>query len=170
MMSEGRVIMELWDAYDDNLNRIDGMTLVRGEEVPDGVFHLVCEIIVRHTDGTYLLMQRDLRKYLGGMWEASAGGSALKGEDPLTCAMRELSEETGIKADKLTEVGRILHPLRRSIYVDYLCETDIDKTAVVLQEGETVAYKWVTAAELRSMTRKELASERILDFIDDLKW
>ncbi|MCR4727728.1 MAG: NUDIX domain-containing protein, partial [Lachnospiraceae bacterium] len=107
-MSEGRVIMELWDAYDSKLNRIDGMTLVRGEEVPDGVFHLVCEIIVRHTDGTYLLMQRDLQKYLGGMWEASAGGSALKGEDPLSCAMRELSEETGIKADKLTEVGRIL--------------------------------------------------------------
>lgn len=48
--------MELWDAYDEKLNKIEGMTLVRGEEVPDGVFHLVCEIIVRHTDGTYLLI------------------------------------------------------------------------------------------------------------------
>ena len=54
--------MELWDAYDEKLNKIEGMTLVRGEEVPDGVFHLVCEIIVRHTDGTYLLMQRDPQK------------------------------------------------------------------------------------------------------------
>ena len=63
--------MEIWDAYDEKLNKIEGMTLVRGEEVPDGVFHLVCEIIVKHTDGTYLLMQRDPRKHLGGMWEAT---------------------------------------------------------------------------------------------------
>ena len=101
-------MMELWDAYDEILNKFEGMTLVRGEEGPDGVFNLVCEIIVRHTDGTYLLMQRDPQKHLGGMWEATAGGSALQGEDPITCALRELSEETGIKADKLTEVGRVL--------------------------------------------------------------
>ena len=43
--------MEIWDAYDEKLNKIEGMTLVRGEEVPDGVFHLVCEIIVKHADG-----------------------------------------------------------------------------------------------------------------------
>ena len=47
--------MELWDAYDESFNKIDGMTLIRGEEIPDGVFHLVSEIIVKHTDGTYLL-------------------------------------------------------------------------------------------------------------------
>ena len=93
--------MELWDAYDEKLNKIEGKTLVRGEDVPDGVFHLVCEIIVRHADGTYLLMQRDHRKHLGGMWEATAGGSALQGEDPLTCALRELFEETGIEIENL---------------------------------------------------------------------
>ena len=49
--------MELWDAYDEKLNKIDGMTLIRGEEVPVGVFHLVCDSIVRHADGTYLLMR-----------------------------------------------------------------------------------------------------------------
>lgn len=161
--------MEVWDAYDEKLNKIEGMTLVRGEEVPDGVFHLVCEIIVKHTDGTYLLMQRDPGKHLDGMWEATAGGSALQGEDPMSCALRELSEETGIKADKLTEVGRVLHHLHKSIYVDYLCETDADKTSVVLQEGETSAYKWVTAEELRLMPRNELATMRMLNLIKDLK-
>ena len=30
---------------------------------------MVCEIIVRHIDGSYLIMQRDKRKHLGGMWE-----------------------------------------------------------------------------------------------------
>ena len=161
--------MELWDAYDENFNKIDGMTLIRGEEIPDGVFHLVSEIIVKHTDGTYLLMQRDSRKHLGGMWEATAGGSALQGEDPLTSAFRELSEETGIKANKLTEVGRVLHHLHKTIYVDYLCETGVDKNSVALQEGETSAYKWVTAEELRLMQRSELATQRMLNFIEELK-
>lgn len=68
--------------------------MVRGEKIPKGLYHLVSEIIVRHQDGTYLLTQRDERKDFGGMWEATAGGSALKGESPLDCAKRELYEET----------------------------------------------------------------------------
>lgn len=60
--------MELWDAYDRDFKKIQGVTLVRGEVIPEGFFHLVCEIIVRHIDGSYLIMQRDKRKHLGGMW------------------------------------------------------------------------------------------------------
>ena len=41
-------------------------------------------------------MQRDLRKYHGGEWEVSAGGSALQDENGLEAAIRELKEETGI--------------------------------------------------------------------------
>ena len=37
---------ELWDAYDNKFNRIKDMTLVRGEPLPAGVYHLVCDIIV----------------------------------------------------------------------------------------------------------------------------
>lgn len=33
--------MELWDAYDRELNKLGGVTLVRGEKVPDGMYHLV---------------------------------------------------------------------------------------------------------------------------------
>lgn len=56
--------MELWDAYDEGLNKIDGSVLVRGEQIPNECFHLVCEIIVKHKDGSYLIMQRDKRKHL----------------------------------------------------------------------------------------------------------
>ena len=161
--------MELWDAYDEKCNRIAGLTLIRGESLPEGVFHLVCEILVKHTDGTYLLMQRDPSKHLGGMWEATAGGSALQGEDPLTCAIRELREETGIVSDRLIEVGRVLHYGHQTYYVDYLCETAVDKNSVLLQEGETSAYKWVTREELRGMSRDEIATQRILNFIEELR-
>ena len=161
--------MEIWDAYDAKLNKLDGVTLIRGKEIPEGMFHLCSEIIVRHKDGTYLIMQRDARKHLGGMWEATAGGSALQGEDPLTCAQRELCEETGISSKDLIEIGRVLHHGHKTYYVDYLCVTDADKNSVVLQEGETSAFKWVTADELRNMSRDELATQRQLNFIEELK-
>lgn len=160
--------MELWDAYDAHLNVIAGQVLVRGEKIPKGVYHLVSEVIVRHQDGTYLLTQRNPRKNLGGMWEATAGGSALQGESPLECVKRELREETGILTDDFIEVGRVLHQRHQTYYVNYLCHTDIDKDSIVLQEGETSAYKWVTAEELRQMSREELATQRIQNFIEEL--
>ena len=60
--------MEVWDAYDKDFSKISNVTLIREKPIPDGLFHLVCDIIVKHNDGSYLLMQRDKRKHFGGMW------------------------------------------------------------------------------------------------------
>ena len=161
--------MELWDAYDSNFNKIENKTLVRGDQIPDGLFHLVCDIIVKHIDGTYLLMQRDSRKHFGGMWEATAGGSALLGESPLECAIRELKEETGIISNELSKVGMVISSDTHSIYVEFLCITDWQKNEIVLQDGETSDYKWVSREELLSMKNSELVTERMQKFIDELK-
>ena len=64
---------------------------------------------MKHTDGTYLLMQRDYKKQFGGKWELTAGGSALQGESPLECAIRELREETGIVCSDLKDLKRVVH-------------------------------------------------------------
>ena len=159
--------MELWDAYDDKMNLIPGVRLIRGEPIPVGFYHLVCDVIVKHTDGTYLLMQRDPCKSFGGMWEATAGGSALQNESPLTCAFRELREETGIIANHLVEVGRVKSS--DTIYVEYLCVTDCRKDSVVLQPGETVAYRWVSKNELAEMDKSDLLTERMQDFLAELQ-
>ncbi|MDE7390731.1 MAG: NUDIX hydrolase [Lachnospiraceae bacterium] len=161
--------MELWDAYDEDLNKIKNMALIRGERIPNGIFHLVCDIIVKHTDESYLLMQRDSRKNFGGMWEATAGGSALQNETPLQCAIRELREETGIYAGDLIEVGRVIDYSNNSIYVEFLCITNCDKDSVTLQPGETVAYKWVSKDELVAMKKDELVTERMQKFIEELQ-
>lgn len=160
--------MELWDAYDAEFNKIEGVTLIRGEKIPDGMFHLVCDVIVRHIDGSYLIMQRDFRKHYGGMWEATAGGSALKGEVPLECAVRELKEETGIIAKDISEVGKESDPKTKSNYIEYLCVTDWNKNDITLQDGETVAYKWVSKEELISMKNDELVTERMQRYVSEL--
>lgn len=137
--------MEIWDAYLFN-GTLAGCDLVRGEPIPNGLCHLVSEILVRHTDGDYLLMQRDHRKpNYGGYFEATAGGSALKGEDAFCCARRELREETGIDSGTLTKIGRFVS--HDTIYENFLCVTDCKKGSVKLQEGETVSYKWISEAE-----------------------
>ena len=56
-------MIEIWDAYDRQFNRIENVKLIRGKPVPEGMYHLVCDIIVKHMDGTYLLMQRDFEKH-----------------------------------------------------------------------------------------------------------
>ena len=153
--------MEIWDAYNSDFEVIEGITLIRGEEksIPAGVYHLVCHVLVRHADGTYLLMQRDPNKPYPGMWEATAGGSALKGETPTECALRELREETGISATKLEEIRRFVWDPSHCVHIEYLCETDCDKDSILLQEGETVAYRWATADEVWQMKSDELLSE-----------
>ena len=160
--------MELWDAYDKDFNKIEGVVLKRKERIPEGVYHLVSDIIVRHRDGEYLIVQRDARKHFGGMWEATAGGSALQGEDAFACAVRELREETGIISDDLTEVGRVVSAENRSIYIEFLCITDCAKDSIVLQEGETSAYKWVSRDQLLAMRKDDLVTQRMQRFIDEL--
>lgn len=161
--------MEIWDAYNSHMEKIENKKLIRGEKIPDGLFHLVCEILVKHKDGTYLLMQRDLRKSFGGTWEATAGGSALAGETSFESAVRELYEETGIVAHELTELGRVVDNLTHSIYVEYLCDTNWNKENISLQEGETIAYKWVSRDELLDMCDSELITYRVQNYIDELK-
>ena len=70
------------------------------------------------------------------------GGSMEIDEQAEETARRELLEETGISAMDLMEIGR--YTSHDTIYYNYLCVTDCEKTSVSLQEGETVSYKWVS--------------------------
>ena len=159
---------ETWDAYDRDFNRVENRILTRGENIPKGMYHLVSEIIVRHTDGTYLIMQRDSSKMYGGTWELTAGGSALEGETPRSCAVRELQEETGIVSDNLREIGRFVNDDHHSLYVEHLCITDCNKHTIALQPGETSAYRWMSRKDLMEMSPDILISSRAMELMNKL--
>ncbi|MDE5892919.1 MAG: NUDIX hydrolase, partial [Acetatifactor sp.] len=83
-----------------------------------------------------------------GKWEIGAGVSAIKGESPLEGACRELREETGIEAaGNLQEIYRVVHRGHHAIYHGYLLVTDWPKNRIVLQEGETISYRWLSREE-----------------------
>ena len=148
--------METWDLYTAEGQRT-GMTMTRGEKVPEGYFHMVCDVLIRHTDGDYLLMLRSReKKVYPGRWESTCGGSALAGEDALTAALRELREETGIVLDHLEEMNSSVHWHFNSIHYSFLGITDCPKDSVTLQPGETEGYRWVSEAEFKEFVNSDI--------------
>lgn len=163
--------MEIWDAYKKDGN-LAGCDLIRGEPIPDGFCHLVCEVLVKHTDGSYLLMQRDFNKEdYPGMFEATSGGSALKGENPVNAAIRELKEETGIIANKLTQIHNP-YVKGKGLFYCFLCITDCEKTAITLQQDETISYKWLPKDDfIRFINSDECIpsqKERLISYIKSM--
>ena len=168
---------ELWDLYDRE-GRRTGEIFERGfgtyENIPQGRFHLVSDILVRNKDGRYLLCKRHMGKDVyPGFWEASAGGSAKVGELPEECARRELKEETGLEADQLELINVVFREPSHSLIYCYVADVDADPDSVILQEGETVDYKWVDAAGLVDYSTSDVAIktsvERYADFYNALK-
>lgn len=164
--------MEIWDAYWQDRS-LAGQDLVRGEPIPQGLYHLVCSVLVQHTDGDYLVMQRDPKKPLyPGMWEATAGGSALKGEDARTCIHRELWEETGIlvEAGAFQLVNSCISPEKHSIHDYYVCVTNCDKQSIRCQQGETVAYRWMNPAEFAAFAHSgKMIQQHQMQYAEYLK-
>lgn len=147
--------MEVWDGYFRDGTRAN-IDLVRGTVLPDVLYHLVCEVLVQHKDGDYLLMRRDLSKpNYGGYYEATAGGSALKGEDKIACIKRELFEETGIISENFKEIGSFVYDDDKCIFYTFLCITDCDKTSITLQKEETMSYKWLNESDFISFVNSE---------------
>jgi ADP-ribose pyrophosphatase len=125
--------MEVWDAYYEDGSPA-GCDLVRGQVIPEGLFHIVSNIVVKHTDGDFLLMQRDYGKRIyPGMYEASVTGGAIKGESAEECALRELKEETGIDGKNLQFLYICTDRVSHVLFNIFLCTVDCKKEDVILQ-------------------------------------
>lgn len=149
--------MEIWDLYDRQGNKT-GETWERSRamEIPEGKYHIVCDILIRHRDGSFLLTLRDPDKDpYPGCWEASAGGSALAGETPEEAARREMREETGLDAETMELIGMTWKPETRSVVYAFLGIVNCEKDAVRLQEGETADYRWMAPEPFLRLIREE---------------
>lgn len=145
---------EIWDILDKDGN-LTGRTIERGEELKEGEYHLVVHIWVMNSKKELLIQRRaDHIKHAPGIW-ASTGGSGVSGEDSLTAAIRELSEEMGIKVQK-EEMKKINRVIKRNSIADiWLVKKDIDVFDLVLQKEEVSDAKWVSLEELKNMIKNK---------------
>ncbi len=142
---------ESFDLYDINRNRT-GKVLERGNKVPEGYYRLVVHVCVFDKDGRMLIQKRQpFKSGWSGMWDVTAGGSALAGDTSQQAASRELKEEVGIEYD-LTDVRPAM-----TIYFDggfndiYTINMDVDIDSLQLQESEVEQVKWATEEEILEM-------------------
>ena len=151
--------MEIWDLLDKDRTPL-GVTHPRGRQypMPPHTYHTVVSVFTVDTANRLLLTLRAPTKGMyPGYWEFT-GGSGVSGEDSLTSAWRELSEETGINVpkEKLIFLDTLREP---SAFMDcYLCRLDRagEDVIITLQEGETVDCRWVTFCEFETMIHKGL--------------
>ncbi len=137
-------ILDLYDADMRPLNR----TVIRGEPIPQGCYHIVVIIMTASPrTGKILMTKRAPEKSRSGMWEIT-GGSKQSGETAEHAACRELYEETGITVteDQLIRCGtdRGAH----WFFTHFAVFADEPEDGIRLQPHETVDSRWVTPAEL----------------------
>lgn len=141
---------EMWDLFTKE-GHPTGKILARGKQIPQGLYHRIVSVIVQHEDGEFLVMQRDTHKRgFPGKYELSAGGSVLKDETVFVAAQRELKEETGIQCEFWIKLSEHLRENYPGICTTYYCRTNIDKSDIQLQTGETMSYQWLSSEEVET--------------------
>ncbi len=149
--------MELWDLYNER-RELTGRDHIRGEEVPQGFYHLVVHIWIHNSNGQYLISQRSAdRPTCPLMWEC-VGGSVLKGEDSLTGALRETQEEVGLilspEDGKLiySVIGRVVNGVKFTDILDvWLFEYNGPVSLEQATTKEVVQADWMTKAEIQAL-------------------
>ena len=59
--------MEIWDIYDSS-RELTGSTVIRGDKLPSGGYHIVVTVMTMDSDGRVLVTQRDPCKDFGMLW------------------------------------------------------------------------------------------------------
>ena len=78
---------EIWDLY-DGCGEKTGRTMVRGEAIPTGFYHIGVHIWPMNGRGELLIQRRSMSvQWKPGIW-AATGGSAVSGEEALCRAAR----------------------------------------------------------------------------------
>lgn len=129
--------------------------MIRGNEIPEGYFHLVVSVWIKNSVGEYLLSRRHPNKPYPLKWECT-GGSVISGETSLQGAVREVKEELGINLD--LQKGTLVYRLRRNqlndFYDVWMFTVDIPIDDIHLQSSEVVDAKWMKKEEIMCMYKE----------------
>ena len=145
--------MELWDVYDENRQKT-GRTMVRGEKIRPGEYHLVIHVCLFNSKGEMLIQKRTMQKAsFPGLWDLSVGGSAVAGDTGKAAAARETAEELGVKIDFSAIRPYATMQFKTGFDDVFLVEKDLSLSELSLQKEEVEAAKWASLKEILEMIR-----------------
>ncbi len=157
--------MEILDLYDKNRNPLN-RTMARKEffsKREENEHCFIVSIWVVNKNGEILTTLRASNKSsYPNKWE-STGGAVLAGETPLQGAIRELYEETGIKASEKDFVKiREIHDLAYLIDV-YVVSIDVDTKDIKIQESEVADAKFVSIPKFEQMIEEDVVAKPVIE-------
>jgi len=122
-----------------------------------GLLHRVIHVIIEDENGRVLLQKRSMNVRTDpGAWDFSVGGYVDPGENYEQSAVRELSEELGLKNVKLESLGvhrqnLKIHELNvKRFSGDFRVVVSPD-TEFAIDPEETSEVRWFTVAELEKL-------------------
>lgn len=134
---------ELWDLYDKDRNPLH-RTHQRGLPLAPGEYHMAVIVVIVNRKGEVLLTRRAKEKDLCPGWWENTGGSVLAGETSLEAILRELREETGIRARPEELTLLLQENCRTDTHFDiYALTWEGEAADIRFQPGETDAARWL---------------------------
>lgn len=165
---------EMLDVLDENGIKT-GEILPRSEVHRRGLWHRIIVVAIINEKNEILIQQRSHNKDKNpDMWDISVTGHLSTGQDSLTAATREISEEVSVSLGYSVEVKdfRFMFSFRREEkvnenhfdrqYYDFfiLRQDGLNENNIKFQSSEVQAIKFVTISELNEMREKKMLVER----------
>ena len=148
---------EIWDLYNKN-KQLVGKTHTRGDDIPEGCYHLVVNAWLKNSKGEYLITRRAANRKSYPLLYECIGGSVLANESSAEGAVRELIEEVGLifkpTDGKLikTEVrdyvnGKKFADILDAWLFEYDGEVDLSKATT----DEVCSCEWLTVEQIKEI-------------------
>jgi isopentenyldiphosphate isomerase len=162
--------IELWDIYDKN-RTLTGETHQRGTPLGKGEYHLIVHVCIFNSKNELLIQQRQSWKEgWPDMWDLSAGGCALAGEDSIKAAERETREELGYEIDLTGERPYFTINFEHGFDDYYLVKRDIEIKKLTPQYEEVQAIRWASKEVVLQMVQEgNFVSYYILDALFEMR-
>ena len=166
--------MELWDLYTED-RELTGKEHIRGEKLPENLYHLVVHVWIRNNKGEYLISQRSAnRPTFPLMWEC-VGGSVLKGESSIQGAIREAKEEVGVDLSPdngkmvFSKVRKIIDGKRFNDIVDvWLFQYDGDVILNNATTDEVEQIVWMNKSQILELFEQNKMVETLKYFFTEI--
>ncbi len=165
---------ELLDVLDENGIKT-GEVLTRREVHKRGLWHRIIVVAIVNDKNEILIQQRsDNKDKNPGKWDISVTGHLSSGQDSLTAATREISEEVSVSLGYSVEVKdfRFMFSFRKEEKVSddhydrqfydffILRQNGLRTDNLKFQESEVQAIKFISISELNDMREQNLLVPR----------